>query len=300
MGRTLKRVPLDFAWPLNKVWGGYLNPFYKQRADCPACAASGYAPEAKRFSDQWYGRAPFDPVAYGAEPLTVDHPGVQACARRNVGQSPGYYGDGSRAVAQEAARLFNYWRGQWSHHLSQDDVDALIAADRLWDFTRTPRDAAQWFVVAMKMFAGGNSWLPGSNGYRPTAAEVNAWSLGGFGHDATNQWVCVRARCQRDGVPVECPVCKGSGDMWPSDTIRLAAEEWTPIEPPDGSGFQLWETTSGGSPVSPVFASLEALCEHAAAHCSTFGTSNFVSAERWREMLDADFVHHQDGNHIFV
>ena len=28
MGRELKRVPLDFQWPENKVWDGYLNPHY--------------------------------------------------------------------------------------------------------------------------------------------------------------------------------------------------------------------------------------------------------------------------------
>jgi hypothetical protein len=27
MGRELKRVPLDFDCPLNKVWKGYINPF---------------------------------------------------------------------------------------------------------------------------------------------------------------------------------------------------------------------------------------------------------------------------------
>ena len=26
MGRELRRVPLDFNWPLNKVWEGFCNP----------------------------------------------------------------------------------------------------------------------------------------------------------------------------------------------------------------------------------------------------------------------------------
>ena len=29
MGRKLMRVPLDFAWPLKKVWKGYINPYGK-------------------------------------------------------------------------------------------------------------------------------------------------------------------------------------------------------------------------------------------------------------------------------
>lgn len=38
MSRELKRVPLDFSWPLDKTWEGYLNPFYEK---CPDCE-SGY------------------------------------------------------------------------------------------------------------------------------------------------------------------------------------------------------------------------------------------------------------------
>jgi len=49
-----------------------------------------------------------------------------------------------------------------------------------------------------------------------------------------------------------------------------------------------------------VFETLEALCAHAATHCSTFGTGNFVSAERWREMLEAGHVYHQEGNNYFA
>ena len=33
MGRELKRVPLDFDWPQNKVWHGYLNPYHSTK--CP-------------------------------------------------------------------------------------------------------------------------------------------------------------------------------------------------------------------------------------------------------------------------
>lgn len=44
MGRTLKRVPMDFDWPLGKVWHGYLNPHYRQ---CPDCE-SGYT-VARRY-----------------------------------------------------------------------------------------------------------------------------------------------------------------------------------------------------------------------------------------------------------
>ena len=295
MGRTLKRVPLDFAWPLNKTWGGYLNPHYTCSADCSACDGTGYATEAKRIHDQWCGKAHFDPVAYGARPWKVDDPEIVAFATRNVTGSPEYYGRGDAAIRREAHRL---WRdcfyGHWSHNLIQADVDALIAADRLWDFTRTPRDAAQCFVIAVRMaFHGTNSWLPESNGYTPTAEEVNAWSLRGFGHDGSNAWVCLKARCAREGVEATCARCSGTGRIWTSPEAEQLYENWEPSDPPSGDGFQLWETTSEGSPITPVFATIEELCEYAADNCSTFGDSK-TSATKWREMLDDDFVCHTE------
>ncbi|MGN6107833.1 MAG: hypothetical protein ACTHU0_22185, partial [Kofleriaceae bacterium] len=91
MGRTLKRVPLDFAWPLNKVWKGYLNPFRKLVKKCTECSGDGYSPQARRFHQEWYGHVEFDPVAYGARPLTREHPRIREIAMRNVWSAPEYY-----------------------------------------------------------------------------------------------------------------------------------------------------------------------------------------------------------------
>jgi len=71
------------------------------------------------------------------------------------------------------------------------------------------------------------------------------------------------------------------------------------IEPPIGEGYQLWETTSEGSPSSPVFATLDELCEWCEANATTFADFK-ASKEKWRSMLEARFVHHQDGNVIFI
>lgn len=287
MGRTMKRVPLDFTWPINMIWKGYLNPYRSQK--CEPCDGSGYSPQAKMFGDQWYGNAEFNPVAYGAEPLTVDHPAIEAYARRNVKSAPSFYGQGVEAVAKEAERLFRIWRGQWSHHLIQADVDALCAADRLWDFTRVPRTKEQ------RANCHENGWMKESNGYRPTPSEVNTWAITSLGHDAINQSVCVEARCQRESVDKFCSFCGGNAEIWQSPEIEALHDSWEPIEPPVGDGFQLWTTTNEGAPISPVFATIEELCEWCETDATTFGYQRATAAQ-WRKMFDADFVAHDSSS----
>lgn len=159
MGRTMKRVPLYFDWPLKKVWGGYINPYSSQATECPACAGSGYGPEATRYYEEWYGKAPFDAVRYGSRPLTIDNPALQAFARRQCEREPGYYGTGEHAVHQEAARLFGLWRHCWCHQLSQADVDALLAAGRLMDFSASHE----------RRSSGGRCWTTASCATRRAA-----------------------------------------------------------------------------------------------------------------------------------
>lgn len=305
--RTLKRVPIDFDWPMSEIWVGYLNPHHSEK--CESCDGSGYSTHGKLFSDQWYGIAQFDPISYGSEPLRLDHPCIRTLAERNVKSAlgeiyrlvdhPSMIALEERNICSEVYRLWSYMSAQWCHQLSQADVDALVADNRLFNFTRVPRTEEQREVVRQKVALGENSWLPEDNGYTPTAAEVNAWSLGSFSHDSVNQWVCVRARCEREGVPYTCVACEGSGEYWPTRELKQMHDAWVEHEPPVGDGYQLWETCSEGSPISPVFATLEALCEYAAVHCSTFGGQK-TSAARWREMLDAGHVYHQEGNMVFM
>lgn len=295
MGRTLKLVPLDFQYQFGKVWVGYINPFRQLRLDCPACEGKGYGPEARVFSDQWYGLAPFDPVAYGATPLTRDHPAIIQLAQRNVSKAPHYYGTGVMGVQREIDRLFYHFHNQWSHHLIQADVDALVAHERLGDFTKRPRTPEQ----EEKLKETGGYWLREWNGYTPTADEVNAWSLEGMGHDAINQYCCVEARCEREGVVMLCQVCEGEGEAWARPEDKVAFETWEPYDPPEGEGYQLWETTSEGSPKSPVFKTLDELCGWCADHATTFADFK-ATAEEWRDMLDKDNVHARQGHMIFL
>ena len=187
----------------------------------------------------------------------------------------------------------------WQYHLIQEEVKALLDAGRLMDFTRVPINDEQKSIVEKKIADGGNSWLPFDNGYIPTAEEVNEWATIGMGHDAINQSICVRARAERLGVYGVCPVCNGSGELWLSDEIKKLHEEWKPCEPPTGEGYQLWETTSEGSPNSPVFKTLEELCEWCETNTNTFARFK-ATKEQWMQMLSDDFVCHQEGNVVFI
>lgn len=77
------------------------------------------------------------------------------------------------------------------------------------------------------------------------------------------------------------------------------SELFKKIEPPNGKGYQLWENCSEGSPISPVFETLEKLCEWAEKFATTFGGFT-ATKEEWKEMLLKDFVHHRESNMIFM
>jgi hypothetical protein len=235
MSREIRRVPLNFYWPLNKVWKGYTNPKSAGHWKvCTACDGSGYSPLARLLKDQWYGNAYFRPSFTGSSPFHWNHPFIQAFSSRQIQQSPEFYGTGQEAVDRNAKRLANLWNAGWSHHLDQDDVAVLLAEERLNDFVRAGIE-------------------------NPTPEQVNEWSLGGFGHDSINCYLCLKAKMQRLGERLTCESCHGKGDQWDSRDNRKRAERWKMKQPPTGPGYQVWETITEGSPISPVFRTPEAL-----------------------------------------
>lgn len=265
MGRELKRVAIDFVWPEDKVWEGYLNPHYSKCHDCAECGGTGSSLIARRLKDQWYGYAPFLPEDRGSAPFLPSHPAILALAERNIGNAPGFYGTGPTALAAEAQRLADHFNRGWSHHLNADDVAALVDAGRLNDLTHT--------------WSPEHRWQPKDPPYVPTPEEVNVWSLSGMGHDAINRWVVVGAECKRLGVEPDCDACDGECSLWDTPEDKLAAEAWAPTEPPAGDGYQIWETVSEGSPISPVFATPEGLARHMAG--TRWGADRGSSYETW-------------------
>ena len=182
---------------------------------------------------------------------------------------------------EETKKIKDDWYGfydqekKWCYKITQDEVDALVEAGRLMDFTH--------------IFTNGN-WIKKDPEYKPIAAEVNEWAKIGFGHDAINCMICVEARAKRLGVWGEnglCEHCGGSGEIWLNEKYKKMAEEWVKTEPPKGDWYQMWETTSEGSPLSPAFKTKEELARWLVDNkASSFGSS-ISTYEQWMKMIDA-------------
>lgn len=256
MGRQVRRVALDFEWPTGIPYSGFIRPAELDTIQCTTCEGRGWSPEGREMHERWYGYVPFDPAQTGSEPFTRDTPGILDYARRKIQDERAFYDNylgarGEETVRREADRLCALWNATWQHHLSQDDVDAMLADDdqildglthrfdtatRKWD--RIERDA-------------------------PTQREVNIWGLGlQGGLVQVPAYAVQKAEAARCGVTLTCAVCDGEGSSYRDDAHRGAFEDWEPTEPPKGEGWQLWETVSEGSPVSPVCASAEDLARH--------------------------------------
>lgn len=235
--RTIKKVALDFKWPLHQVWKGYINP-YQAFAECKACNGSGHNEATKRLSDDWYTHLRID----GKE--------------------------------------------GWGKNLEQEDVQALIDEDRLWDFTRRPINEEQKTIVKEKLARGENSWLPFNNGIIPTAEEVNEWNRTTMGHDSINHWICTEARAKRLGIFGQCEYCEGEGQLLLSPELKTLNENWKEFDPPTGNGYQLWETCSEGSPTSPVFSTGDDLAEWCSDNATIFGNEK-LSREKWLDFISS-------------
>jgi hypothetical protein len=201
MGRDVKRVPLDFNWPLNEIWKGYINPYSPTK--CKLCDGQGVNPETLKISKAFYD--------------------------------------------------FEHLGKRWCNKITEDEVDALFKEHRLFNFKE-----------------------------KPTAEEVNLHE----NHDAINRWILIETRAKRLGVWGYCPLCEGTGSYFCEEKYHDLHENWEQIEPPEGEGYQLWETVSEGSPISPVFVSLDDLaswCENGA----TCFASQKTPREKWLKMFQS-------------
>jgi len=186
MGRLLKRVPLDFDYPLGKVWKGYLNPYY---IECDQQCEGGYS--------------------------------------------------------KEYLLLKNYF-----YHYPLSDQDKKNEVFLLLQPFLTP--------------------------------EVIEERKGHLGHNVYGLLSDLGKEMELNSNWMTCFVCDGHG-VHPDYLQKY--EDWEQEEPPVGEGYQLWENTSEGSPKSPVFSTLDELCQWCEKHATTFGSMT-ATKEEWEQILN--------------
>lgn len=220
MGREIKRVPLDFDWPLDERWSGFLMPTRLHVPDCDACGGRG-ATTAR----QWVGQ-----IAHLL--LILD----------------------SDLEAQERGRELHPWLR---------DTGCVV-------------DAGQRPSPDIREFGTG---LAGRKS-------------GFMGHDAIDRWHATAALVRAAGLDPDawgkCVTCGGTGSIEAYPGQSAEAEAWQPAEPPTGEGWQVWETVSEGSPITPVFPTADALIDHLA----TVGTvwDQRGGSGGWRRAAAESFV----------
>ena len=89
--------------------------------------------------------------------------------------------------------------------------------------------------------------------------------------------------------------------MWDGGPPDVNYYQTKKYKPEELTHIQLYETTSEGTPKSPVFKAneLEKLCEYAAKNCTTFADFK-ITKEEWFRMLSDGFVFTKRGNVIFI
>jgi len=260
MGRELRRVPLDFNWPLDKLWEGFINPHYKPCPENEKACFSGWTAAGK-----WLDGIARLIVMIGDEAAVAPH--AEEFKKRGRTYPHPYLQELAQAPRTEIPR---------DVMLPLREIKDKFEKNRRFEeaYRQHPPRLLPLTPELQKLIEG----LIGE----PCRGEM------GHGLD----WALQERLKKFAGITDEkwgtCPICGGEG-LDPA--VKAAYDAWESYPPPEGEGFQLWTTTNEGAPISPVFETLDALCEYLEPNVSVFGYEK-TTKEKWKEMLEADFVHH--------
>ncbi len=256
MGRQVRRVPMDFDWPIDKVWEGFLTPDRLQENPCPDCYRVKYKGEHQ-------------------------------------------YGSGSTPAQM--------WLDGWLHLLGMmaEDISDQARDDGV---PVTQRITGAGGTERMHPYLQDLQKICIYEHRRPSAdiTELVGGLLGergrvSFGYSTDVAMKVSTALKEAAGVPVDwgiCPTCQGHGAVEAYPGQRGEAEAWAEEdhEPPAGDGWQLWETVSEGSPISPVFETADDLARWMSSDAYQWGISRpmpyaaalrFVTGAGWAPSMVA-------------
>ncbi len=256
--RELRRVPLDFDAPIGKTWAPLLE--YPDELRFPGCPICG--PPTKALGHN-----------YGAGPDGSPHGDGLTAEARAIAETK--YANGVPRPLHDHIR--------WMNKLGEHEVRVLAKRGVFTRVIDCPagcrRDAAKKDCPDCE----GRGWTRET--LTPTAEEVNTANqkiqtfhpLSVFASDEI-----VRVRCELLGIQLYCSTCEGRGHV-ASPELRARAEAWEPPSPPEGPGYQLWQTVSEGGPVSPVFEDLETLADWLALNYDMLGKR--YTASEWLGLI---------------
>jgi hypothetical protein len=231
MSREIKRVALDFEWPLNKVWKGYINPHYKR---CPAKDCCG----GETAASAWVLGVARLIAMLGEQAASAPH--AEELRRRGQTFPHPYLEELPFAPRDRAPpELLNLLA-----RAGDDDALARQIARKYWRDHEAP---LRPLTDGLVEFVGGLAGTP------PVAGPLN----GNIEFEIYKKLLSVAGITNESWET--CAVCGGDGM---DASVRAAHDAWKKEEPPAGTGWQLWETVSEGSPLSPVFVHRESLVEH--------------------------------------
>jgi hypothetical protein len=261
MGRELRRVPLDFAWPINKLWVGFVNPHYRP---CPENEKTCF--DGNTAAGKWLDALSHFIALLGEEAAVAPH--AEELQRRGRLYPHPYVQQFAQAPRHELPRDVT---------LAGRDIQDV--AERRAFFDHMHRNHHYRLLPLTPELQGLVEGLAGKK-------CEGSFGSAGIGYDLYNRLKSFAGITDEQwGI---CPVCGGEG-LDPA--VKQQYEAWRPYGPPKGPGFQLWTTTNEGAPYSPVFDTLDALCQYLEPNVSVFG-SDKTTAANWKKMLEADFVHH--------
>ena len=212
MGREVKRVPLDFDWPINEVWKGYLLP--EELRETPV----------RRMRTR------------------RRHPGTEVRVE---------------AITNLFLTLDEDRRSQ---HQGRPMHPYLTALRNVYTARRPGPEIAD------------------------LGTGLAGREMGFLGHDSIDQYRATSAVIKAAGLDPEtwgiCPMCQGHGAVETYPGQRDAAEAWEPTEPPEGDGWQLWETVSEGSPITEVYPSRDQLIAYLMSPANCWGISRPLTREQ--------------------
>lgn len=192
---------------------------------------------------------------------------------------------------------FDWTLGEaWKGYVSPRARPCPAGADCLHGWTRT----GQWLNTWVRILL-----LAATDPLHPWVQDVDTVPPGGdlselttalcgrspspWGHDCLDRGRAVRALLRAAGLSTSwatCPTCGGTA-YHPDDAAQR--EQWEPEDPPTGRGWQLWETTTEGSPISPVFATPEALAAWCADNATLFADHR-ATLLKWLQWIREDAV----------